>query len=76
MSALCICIVLRAFVTVLSRCFVCEFSIKNESSYFWVILRGSAVLFIFSSSCVLYSAGSGMKNVHVVLSAFRMRLFV
>ena len=29
-----------------------------------------------SSSCVLYSAGSGVKRVHVVLSGLRMRLFV
>ena len=30
---------------------------------------------ICSSSCVLYSAGSGVKRVHVVLSRLRMRLF-
>ena len=29
-----------------------------------------------SSSCVLYSAGSGVKIIHVVLSGLRMRLFV
>ena len=31
---------------------------------------------IYSSSCVLYSAGFGVKRVHVVLSGLRMRLFV
>ena len=31
---------------------------------------------IRSSSCVLYSDGSGVKIVHVVLSGFRMRFFV
>ena len=33
-------------------------------------------LSICSSSCVLYSGGSGVKRVHVVLSGLRMRLFV
>ena len=31
---------------------------------------------ICSSSCVLNSAGSGVKRVHVVLSGLTMRLFV
>ena len=34
------------------------------------------MLYICSSSCVLYSAGSGVKKVHVVMSELRMRLFV
>ena len=34
------------------------------------------MLFIFNASCVLYSVGSGVKKVHVVLSGLRMRLFV
>ena len=34
------------------------------------------MLSIYSSSCVLYSAGSGVKRVHVVSSGLRMRLFV
>ena len=34
------------------------------------------MLSICSSSCVLYCTGSGMKRVHVVLSGFRMMLFV
>ena len=34
------------------------------------------MLSICISSCVLYSAGYGVKRVHVVLSGFRMRLFV
>ena len=32
------------------------------------------MLSICSSSCVLYSAGSGMKRVPVVLPGLRMRL--
>ena len=34
------------------------------------------MLSICSSSCVRYSAGSGVKRMHVVLSGLRMRLFV
>ena len=37
---------------------------------------GSVMVCICSSSRVLYSAGSGVKRVHVVLSGLRMRLFV
>ena len=34
------------------------------------------MLSMCSSSCVLYSDGSGVKRVHVILSGLRMRLFV
>ena len=34
------------------------------------------VMYMCSTSCVLYFAGSGVKRVHVVLSGWRMRLFV
>ena len=36
---------------------------------------GSAVLFIFRSRLFLYSAGSGVNIVQVVLSGFSVRLF-
>ena len=36
---------------------------------------GSAVLFILRSRLLLYSAGSGVNRVQVVLSGFRVRLF-
>ena len=36
---------------------------------------GSAVLFILSSRLLLYSAGSGVNRVQVVLSGFSVRLF-
>ena len=45
-------------------------------SIFGLMFMGSVTLSICSSSCVLYSAGSGVKRVHVVLSGLRMRLFV
>ena len=35
----------------------------------------SAVLFIYRSRLLLYSAGSGMNRVRVVLSRFSVRLF-
>ena len=41
-----------------------------------LMFMGSVMLSICSASCVLYSAGSGVKRVHVVLSGLRMRLFV
>ena len=36
---------------------------------------GSAVLFIFRSRLLLYSTGSGVNRVQVVLSGFSVRLF-
>ena len=40
----------------------------------WVAMR-SAVLFIFRSRLLLYSAGSGANRVQVFLSGFSLRLF-
>ena len=37
------------------------------------VVMGSVVLSIWSPSCVLYSAGSGVSIVHVVLSVLRSR---
>ena len=76
-SALSICIVLRDLVIVISMCllYVCLGS-RVSPSIFGFMFMGSVMLSICSSSCVLYSAGSGVKRVHVVLSGLRMRLFV
>ena len=49
---------------------------RVSPSIFGLVFMGSVMLSICSSSCVLYSAGSGVKRVHVVLSRLRMRLFV
>ena len=77
MSALSICIVLRAFVVVIYMClWYVSLGSRVSPSIFGLMLTGSVILSICSSSCVLYSAGSGVKRVHVVLSAMRMRLFV
>ena len=45
-------------------------------SIYGLIFMGNVMLSICSSSCVLYSAGSGVKRVHVAFSGLRMRLFV
>ena len=76
-SALSICIVLRAFVVVIYMCLLyVSLGSRVSPSIFGVMFMGSVMLSICSSSCVLHSAGSGMKRVHVVLSGLRMRLFV
>ena len=76
-SALSICIVLRAFVVVISMCLLyVNLGSRVSPSIFGFMFMGSVMLSICSSSCVLYSAGSGVKRVHVILSALRMRLFV
>ena len=74
-SALSICIVLRALVIVISMCllYACLGS-RVSPSIFGLISIGSVMLSICSSSCVLNSAGSGVKRVHVVLSGLRMKL--
>ena len=42
---------------------------------FGCVAIGSAVLFILRSRLLLYSAGSGVTRVQVVLSGFSVRLF-
>ena len=49
---------------------------RVSPSIFGLMFMGSVMLSICSSSCVLYSAESGVKRVHVVLSGLRLRLFV
>ena len=74
-SALSICIVLRAFVIVISMGLLyASLGSRVSPSIFESMFMGSVMLSIYSSSCVLSSAGSGVKKVHVVLSGLRMRL--
>ena len=76
-SALSICIVLRAFVVVISMCLLyVSLGSRVSPSIFGLMFMGRVMLSICSSSCVLYSAGSGVRRVHVVLSGLMMRLFV
>ena len=49
---------------------------RVSPSMFGLMFMGSVMFSICSLCCVLYSAGSGVKRVHVVLSRLRMRLFV
>ena len=49
--------------------------VKGKAQNLWVRYMGSAVLFIFRSRLLLYSAGSGVNRVHVVLSGFSVILF-
>ena len=44
--------------------------------YMSLMFMGSEVLFIGCASCVVYSVGSVVKRVHVVLSGLRKRLVV
>ena len=46
-----------------------------RSRTFRCVAMGSAVLFILRSRLLLYSAGSGVNRVQVVLSGFSVRLF-
>ena len=48
---------------------------KVRARIFGCVAMGSAVLFIFWSRLLLYSAGSGVNRMQVILSGFSVRLF-
>ena len=83
-SALSICIVLRDFVVVIYMyLWYVSLGSRVSPSIFGLLFMGSGLLFMGSvmlsicgSTCVLYSAGSAVKRVHVVLSGLRLRLCV
>ena len=52
-----------------------SFGSKVRPRTFGCVVMGSAVLFILRSRLLLYSAGSGVNRVQVVLSGFNVRLF-
>ena len=52
-----------------------SFRSKVRHITFGCVVMGSAVLSIFMSKVLLYSAGSGVNRVQVVLSGFSVRLF-
>ena len=56
-------------------CAVCEFGSKVRPRTFGCVAMGSALLFIVRSRLLVYSAGSGVNRVQVVLSGFNKRLF-
>ena len=53
-------------------CAVCEFWVRPRT--FGCVAMGSALLFIVRSRLLVYSAGSGVNRVQVVLSGFSKRL--
>ena len=53
-----------------------SFGSKVRPRTFEWVAMGSEVLFIMRSRLLLYSAGSGVSRVHVVLSGFSVRCFV
>ena len=52
-----------------------SFGSKVRPRTFGCVAMGSALLCIFRSRLLVYSAGSGVSRVQVVLSGFSMRLF-
>ena len=52
-----------------------SFGSKVRPRTFGCLAMGSAVLFILRSRLLLYSAGSGVNRVQVVLSGFSVGLF-
>ena len=52
-----------------------SFGSKVRPRTFGCIAMSSAVLFILRSRLLLYSAGSGVNRMQVVLSGFSVRLF-
>ena len=52
-----------------------SFGTKVMPRTFGCVALRSPVLFIFRSRLLLYSAGTGVNRVHVVLSGFSVRLF-
>ena len=52
-----------------------SFGTKVKPTTFGCVAMGSALLFIVRSRLLVYSAGSGVNRVQVVLSGFSKRLF-
>ena len=74
-SAFMICRGLCACTEMLWMCVLyVSFGSKVRPRTFGCIAMGSALLCIFRSRLLVYSAGSGMNRVQVVLSGFNMRL--
>ena len=56
-------------------CCMWSFGSKVRPRTFGYVAMGSALLYIFRSRLLVYSAGSGVNRVQVVLSVFSMRLY-
>ena len=76
-SAFMICRGLRACTQMLWMCVLhASFGSKIRPGTFGCVAMGSALLCIFRSRLLLYSAGSGVNRVHAVLTGFSMNCFV
>ena len=75
-SAFMICRGLCACTEMLWMCVLyVSFGSKVRPRTFGCVAMGSALLFIVRSRLLVYSAGSGVNRVQVVLSGFSNRLF-
>ena len=75
-SAFMICRGLCACTEMLWMCVLyVSFGSKIRPRTFGCVAMGSALLFIVRSRLLVYSAGSGVNRVQVVLSGFSKRLF-
>ena len=75
MSAFIFCGGLCACTEMLRMCVLyVSFGSKVRPRTFWYVDMGSAELFIFKSRLLLYSEGSGVNRVQVVLSGISVRL--
>ena len=76
-SALSIRTALRASAVVISICLLyVSLGSRVSPSILGLMSTGTVMLSTCSSSCVLYSSGSGVKRAHAVLSGLRMRRIV
>ena len=60
------------YCDVVNVCAVCQFWIRART--FGRVAMDSAVLFILRSRLLVYSVGSGVNRMQVVLSGFNVRL--
>ena len=75
-SAFIICRGLCACIEMLWMCVLyVSFGSKVRPTTFWCVAMCSSLLFIVRSRLLVYSAGSGVNRVKVVLSGFSKRLF-
>ena len=58
----------------MNGCAVCDFGSKVRPRTFGCVAIGNAVLFILRSRLLVYSAGSGVNRVQVILSGISGRL--
>ena len=75
-SAFMICRGVCACTEMLGMCVLCvSFGSKVRPRTFGCVVMGSALAFIVRSRLLVYSAGSGVNRVQVVLSGYSERLF-